>query len=70
MATVKQVIASLEKLYAKRSALDEKIIEVEKKLLPQTTAESMPAAPVKKAPATVKKAAITRKTRTRKTTLK
>jgi hypothetical protein len=63
MAKPEQILASLEKLYEKRSALDKKILETEKKLLSE-------AKPVAVAPKGAKKAASqekpTRKPRTSK----
>ena len=57
MAKVDQVVTSLQKLYAKRSALDKQIVTAEKKLMSEATKS-------------VKTTAKTKKTAARKTTRK
>jgi hypothetical protein len=56
MAKIDQMVLSLQKLYAKRGALDKQIIDAEKKLTAEAKAGAKPAAPAKK-PAAKKPAA-------------
>jgi hypothetical protein len=51
MGKVDQLVSSLQKLYAKRGALDKQIIDAEKKLAVEAKATPKTAAPVKKAAA-------------------
>ena len=48
MAKIDQMVASLQKLYAKRGALDKQIISAEKKLAVEAKAAAKPAASAKK----------------------
>ena len=48
MAKVDQMVIGLQKLYAKRSALDKQIIDAEKKLAAEAKVAAKPAAPAKK----------------------
>jgi len=51
MGKVDQLVSSLEKLYAKRGALDTQITDTEKKLVAEAKATPKEAAPAKKAAA-------------------
>ena len=48
MGKVDQLVSSLQKLYAKRSALDKQIAEAEKKLTVEAKSVAKPAAAAKK----------------------
>jgi len=49
MGKVDQLVSSLQKLYAKRGALDKQITDAEKKLAVEAKATTKTAAPAKKA---------------------
>ena len=48
MGKVDQIVSALQKLYAKRSALDKQIVDAEKKLTAAAKVAAKPAAAVKK----------------------
>ena len=57
MAKVDQMVSGLQKLYAKRSALDKQIVDAEKKLAAEAKVAAKPAAAKKPAKKPAKKKA-------------
>ena len=56
MAKIDQIVSNVQKLYAKRGALDKQIADAEKKLIAEAKAAAKPA-PAKKAASKAKKPA-------------